>query len=143
MVWIIWDPSKPVYNASHVNVLVDPNSFGILPDSQIPGLQKVVSDFVTQTSTQSNLNWLFWRPAIFLYIFLFSIGIFVLRRRDVRGLAVVVPILIQSIGFSLLWVNPNFRYYYAAYLLAIIFWPLVFVPKEKSAEPASNSIIID
>ncbi len=126
MEWIIWDPLGEVRNASHVVALVDPNPFGIYHDSKIPILRDWIAKWVIKTSQDPNLNWFFWRPALFLYVSLLIAGILTLRNQDLRFLAISVPIIIQSITFSLIFAAPNFRYHYAVYLVALICLPLLF-----------------
>lgn len=128
LVWIIWDPFGLVLNTSHVEVLDDPNSFGITPDSKIPFLGSIISSFVVNSSRDTNINWFVWRPAIFLYIFLFTVFIQTLRTKDLRYLIVTIPILLQSIESTIIFIAPNFRYHYAVYLIALIFIPVLFLP---------------
>jgi len=128
MEWIIWDPHGEVRNASHVQVLVDPNPFGIEHESKIPILRDWIAHWVVRTSQDTNWNWLFWRPALFLYIHLFIVVVNVLRNRNLRFTLLAAPILIQSITFSLLFALPNFRYHYAVYLVSLISLPLLFSP---------------
>ena len=126
MEWIVWDPYGEIRNASHVEVLVDPNPFGIRHDSKIPFLRNWIASWVIKTAHDPNLNWFIWRPAFFLYLHLLIIGVLILRNRDFRFLAVSAPILIQSITFSLTFAAPNFRYHYAVYLVSLICLPLLF-----------------
>ena len=126
MEWIVWDPYGEVRNASHVEVLVDPNPYGIQHDSKIPWLREIIREWVIKTSHNPNLNWFIWRPAFFLYINLLVSLILVLRYRSIRFGLVSVPILLQSITFSLIFAEPNFRYHYAVYLVSLASWPLLF-----------------
>jgi hypothetical protein len=126
--WIIWDPSGEVRNASHVEVLVDPNPYGIQPDSKIPALRAWISNWVIKTSHDTNLNWFTWRPALFLYLNLLVSAILIIRNHNLRYGLLSIPILIQSITFSLVLAEPNFRYHYAVYLVSLISVPLFFSP---------------
>lgn len=129
--FIVWDPYGEVRNASHVVVLVDPNPFGIVADSKLPHLRDLISNFVIKTSHNPNLNWLFWRPAFFLYITIFTSSIIILRNRNYRFILIVTPALLQAITLTLIFAAPNFRYYYATYLVALITLPLMLSPKRK------------
>jgi len=131
LAFIIYDPYGEVRNASHVEVLVDPNPFGIVHDSKLPKLRDWVANFVIKTSHNPNLNWLFWRPAIFLYITFLTSSILILRNRNFRFILIIVPGLLQAITLTLIFAAPNFRYYYATYLVALITIPLIFSPKLK------------
>jgi hypothetical protein len=126
--WIVWDPNGEVRNASHVEVLVDPNPYGIQPDSKIPALRAWISDWVTKTSHDTSLNWFIWRPAFFLYLNLLVAAVLIIRNHNLRFGLLSVPILIQSITFTLILAEPNFRYHYAVYLVSLISIPLLFSP---------------
>lgn len=126
MEWIVWDPYGEVRNASHVEVLVDANPYGIQHDSKIPWLRDLIRDWVIKTSHDPNLNWFFWRPAFFLYVNLFVILVLILRYRSIKFGLIALPILLQSVTFSLIFAEPNFRYHYAVYLVSLVSWPLIF-----------------
>jgi hypothetical protein len=126
--WIIWDPNGEVRNASHVEVLVDPNPYGIKPDSKIPAMRDWISKWVIKTSHDTNLNWFIWRPALFLYFNFFVSAVLIIRNHNLRFGLLSVPILIQTITFSLILAEPNFRYHYAVYLVSLISIPLLISP---------------
>ncbi|MDD5367985.1 MAG: hypothetical protein PHQ40_02775 [Anaerolineaceae bacterium] len=124
--WIIRDVHQPIYNTSHVEVLIDSNSYGIRADTKLPGLQSVITPLVVKTASDPNMNWLIWRPALYLYIFIFISVVLTLRYHEARILLIAAPMVIQSILFSLVLVNPNFRYHYTTFITALLFWPLIF-----------------
>ena len=126
--WIVWDPYGEVRNASHVEVLVDPNPYGIKPDSKIPAMRAWISNWVFKTSHDTNLNWFIWRPAFFLYLNLFVSAVLIIRNHNLRFGLLSIPILIQSITFTLILAEPNFRYHYAVYLVSLVSIPLLFSP---------------
>jgi hypothetical protein len=136
IVWIIWDPFGPVYNPSHVELLIDPNPYGLIPASKIPALRSAISGFVVKTGKDTDINWLVWRPALYLYLFLFVISVQVLRQKNIRWYLTAAPVLVQSVAMTLLGVAPNFRLYYATYLITLLFWPLLFLPVQAN-EPQS------
>jgi len=128
MEWVVWDPNGEVRNASHVEVLVDPNPYGIRADSKIPAMQEWISNWVIKTSHDTSLNWFIWRPALFLYLNLFLSAVLIIRNRELRFGLLSLPILIQSITFTIILAEPNFRYHYAVYLVSLISIPLFFSP---------------
>jgi hypothetical protein len=140
--WVIWDPNGEVRNPSHAQVWIDPNLYGIQPDSKIPTLRQWLSNWVVKTSYNPNLNWFYWRPALYLYINLFLVAVLIIRNRNLRFGLLCVPILIQTISFTLILAAPNFRYHYAVYLVSLISLPLFFSPPvtEGSSEAKSFSI---
>lgn len=139
--FIVWDPYGEVRNASHVEVLVDPNPFGIVADSKLPALRDFIANLVIKTSYNPNLNWLFWRPALFLYITFFTISILILRNRNFRFSLIIIPALLQAITLTLIFAAPNFRYYYATYLVALITIPLIFSPRMNGKTPEFQEMV--
>ena len=139
LVWIIWDPSGEVRNPSHAEYWIDANAYGIIPDSKIPSLQSAVTNFVATTAHDPSINWLVWRPALYLYLFLLVVVICAMRRKNFWILFIAIPILLQSIGFMLIEAAPNFRYHYLAYLLALAFWPIIFVPSKLPSNTQMSS----
>jgi hypothetical protein len=139
LIWIIWDPHGEVRDPSHAEYLIDSNSYGLLPDSKIPVLQTAISDFVARTAHDTEINWLVWRPALYLYLFFAVIAIHALRYKKMHLLFAALPILLQSIALTAVPSLPNFRYDYATYLVALIFWPVLFAPLDYSASPQINS----
>lgn len=147
LVWVIWDPNGEVRNPSHAEYWIDANDYGIIPDSKIPWLQTTLTNLVSTTAHDPNINWLVWRPAIYLYLFLGAILIAALRRKNARILLIAVPVLLQSISMTLIPTAPNFRYHYYTYLLALAFWPAIFTktepttpdhPSESTSEPSNH-----
>jgi len=144
MEWIVWDPNGEVRNASHVEALVDSNPYGLVFDSKIPAMQARIASWVYKTSHDPNLNWFIWRPALFMYLNLFLAAVLIVRNRNLRFGLLAVPILIQSISFSLILAEPNFRYHYAVYLVSLITLPMFFSPPvaashENQAVPAPEA----
>jgi len=141
LVWIIWDPNGEVRNPSHAGYWIDPNPYGIEPASKIPQLEEVVTNFVLKTAHDPGINWLVWRPALYLYLFLLVIIICALRTKNALILLAAAPVLIQSLSYMMITMPPNFRYHYLIYLLALSFWPVIFMPASFRAavKPASET----
>jgi hypothetical protein len=126
MEWIVWDPNGEMRDASYMKGFVVSNPFGISHDSKIPWLRDIIADWVLNTSRNPSLNWFTWRPAFFLYLNLFVSLTLILRNRSLKFSLISLPILIQSVTFSLIFANPNFRYHYPVLLVSLISWPLLF-----------------
>lgn len=133
LVWIIWDDHGEVRNTSHVELLIDSNPFGITPDSKLPALRDAITRYVYQTSHDPSLNWLVWRPALYLYVFLWVVCVAALKQKNPAILLAAAPLLIQSVLSTVINIAPNFRYHYAAYLNAWVFLPLLFLPAPPNA----------
>jgi hypothetical protein len=134
LIWIVSDPAQFIRNTSHVPNYVDPNSFGITPDSQLPVLRDPISRFVMKTALDTRINWFVWRPALYLYGFLLLIAIQAIKHRRWKFLMVTAPILLQSIGSTLILMLPNFRYHYSPYLICLIMWPLLFTRSDSQED---------
>lgn len=133
IVWIIYDPYGPIYNPSHAQYWIDDNPYGIKPDTKFPYLREKASAFVDYTSSNPKVNWLIWRPALFLYLFLLVVAVLTLKYKDSRVLLLSLPILLQSLISTIILIQPNFRYHYGAVLLALLFWPILFAPGNSQA----------
>ncbi len=141
IVWIIWDPHGAIYNTSHVQILDDPNPFGIIPDSKIPQMRDVVTQFVNNTAPNTSINWLVWRPALYLYLFIFIMAIQAARTRNLLFFLVTIPVFLQSVESTIIMLNPNFRYFYAVYLMALLFWPLIFSHEQPAIDNKTSAIL--
>lgn len=147
LVWIVWDPNGEVRNPSHAEYGIDANNYGLVSNSRIPQLRFWLSEFVRRTAYDPSINWLLWRPALYLYGFLFALVLTTTRHKNPAILLAGVPILIESIGSTLITMPPNFRYHYFVYLLALAFWPLLFfspgLPETEAAndEPAESTAL--
>lgn len=128
LVWIIWDPNGEVRNPSHAEYGIDPNAFGLKTDSKIPYLNTIMTKIVVRTAYDPAINWLVWRPALYLYAFLLIVTIFAMRQKNLWYLVTAVPVLLQSISMTLITMPPNLRYHYFVYILALAFWPILFSP---------------
>ena len=126
MEWIVWDPNGEMRDASNMTEFIVTNPFGIVHDSKIPWLRDIIADWVLNTSRNPSINWFTWRPALFLYINLFVTLTLILRNRSFKFNLISLPIVFQSITFSLIFANPNFRYHYPVLLVSLISWPLLF-----------------
>jgi hypothetical protein len=132
--WIIWDPQGHIYNTSNVDDPVKLNPYGIVPDSKLPGLRTIITDWVLKTAWDTNLSWFTWRPAIFLYIFLFIVAIQAIKHKTFRLLIPGLPALIQVLTLSVISINPEFRYYYSIYLVSLLYWPILFARGRKGVD---------
>ena len=140
LIWIVWDPNGELRNPSHAEYGIDANAYGLRSASLIPPLQQSLANFVRATAYDPSVNWLVWRPALYLYLFLLVIAVAALRRKSPWLLLVAVPVLLQSISMTLVTMPPNFRYHYPIYLAALAFWPLLFLPCAPNADAEPSQI---
>jgi hypothetical protein len=73
----------------------------------------------------------FWlRPAFWLYVAAFSAAVLVVRRRDLKMLLALLPVLSQTAVLILVSFAPAFRYHFGTCLAGLFLVGLIFIPKE-------------
>jgi hypothetical protein len=82
--------------------------------------------------------WLFWRPALHLYLILFSLVIAMLREGSARLAPFVIPILLQTGCLALAAMTQEFRYQFPIYMIGLLYggFFLFCIP---SAPPRASS----
>lgn len=105
---------------------IDPNEFGF---KQTPIFPKINAWYIQmlEDSRNGNLSWLIWRPALYLYTYLFFGCILMVRARSLRVGLYLIPGLIQSATLFLVNIGQSFRYQYGIYLLGIFSITLLFL----------------
>ena len=77
------------------------------------------------------LNWLFWRPALHLYLAIAAIGILVARTRDARWAVVLLPFLVNTLSIFLMAMSQEKRFQYPLCLATGFLLCLAFLPVRK------------
>jgi hypothetical protein len=77
------------------------------------------------------LSWLFWRPALFFYLFVVGALVAAVRSRRAAYLLVACPAVVQTLVFALVCPEPCFRYQWPVFLAGVALSPylLLAVPK--------------
>ena len=76
-------------------------------------------------------TWLFWRPALYLYLILFALAIAMLRGGS-RFAPFLVPVLLQTGCLSLAVLSQEFRYQFPIYMIGLLYggYFLFCVPRQ-------------
>ncbi len=66
-------------------------------------------------------TWLFWRPALYLYLILFSMAIAMLREGSTRVAPLLIPVLLQTGCLALAALTQEFRYQFPIYMIGLLY----------------------
>ena len=132
-VWLYHEPLNEVY--------IFPLEWGprIEKQSFAPSLAKIIGDILSQGRINNAINWLFFRPAIYLYFSTFVIFLAAFRNQWGSLLSLFFPILFQSASMLILLPCQDFRYQYPIYVFSLVVFPLVFIEKPDSLNRTSKS----
>jgi|GEM_PF-5624400 len=131
LVWrISYPPNKsyatvPLYGEGGTLITMPPNDLGLALSPLFPDLTSSMADFLFK-SMRAKLSWLIWRPAIWLYISIFSFFLTALRLRSWRCLLVIFPLIVHSAIVFLVTLAPFLRYQYPACLMGLVSIALFF-----------------
>lgn len=92
------------------------NSFGIKMESMVPAIQQKLLRLYL-TTTNSKYDWLFWRPALLLYITCFFVFNFCIVR-GYKAVTVLSPIAFQVCTLFLVIQGQDVRYMFSVFLIA-------------------------
>lgn len=129
MIWQIVSPSDLKLS---VGMQVQKNKYKITMKPKLPQVKFVLSKTAALTA-KNQLNWLFWRPAIYMY-FIFLISFLIIKRKNFKALTVFVPVLANTAGLALITTSSQPRYFYATVLVAPIALLLYLYVRKKDKE---------
>ncbi|SDN35080.1 hypothetical protein SAMN04487897_102602 [Paenibacillus sp. yr247] len=133
MTSLIWQIKQPNDGYTSTAILdIYPNELGLKQTSLLPNTRDILMKIVGFTSSSEH-NWMFWRPAISIYLMIFF-GFLFVRRNTYKAIIIFVPILAQIAGIMLVIPAQDSRYFYFCSLVLpiIILLSLYKVPKVKS-----------
>lgn len=133
----VWQPNQPkaVYLET---VLLDNYNLDQTPawtvyknvvsqDPILPQLHNWISRLV-KAEWHRDTSMLFWRPAMYMYVFLVTLVLLVIRSKVRKWLLLAVPLIAQSIIVMLTAQLQALRYQYPVYLISMLFTlPLLIV----------------
>jgi hypothetical protein len=121
------------------------NEVGITDDSRLPAARRFLMA-VRQVTEATNVRWLFWRPALQLYLFLILSAVVAFKIRRASWLLVASPAAIHAAIMLILIPAQYFRYMFPVYLVAMVFcWQLILAVGTRgntvvlAADPADGS----
>lgn len=106
------------------------NDFGLIQTNVIPDFKNSILKIVNATE-KHNINWLFWRPAMFLFIILLFGFVFMNRNKDLKAIIVISPVLFEAAGLLISTPAQDARYFYSVTLIAPIIIGLSFIKIRK------------
>ena len=71
-------------------------------------------------ATEADWAWLTWRPALYMYLFLFAVVVATLRAAKWQYLVVAVPVVVQASIMTFVVTCPEFRYHWSVYLAGML-----------------------
>jgi hypothetical protein len=123
---ILWQIQQPEDGyTSTVARDIYKNDLGLKQDSFIPSVKNKINLLLSRTE-QENVKWMFWRPALYLYIAIFF-GILFAFKNGWKVLLLLVPLISNVLGLFRTIPAQDFRYLYSALLIAPIIFALSFV----------------
>lgn len=106
-----------------------PNELGLVEAPILPGLSRELI-FMLEATRNGGFSWLIWRPALYLYLFLFLGAAYALRSRSWKPALFLLPGAVHSAVLFAVNISQGFRYQYPVYLLALFAIALIFLPGE-------------
>ena len=98
---------------------IDSNSDGLAMSPLHQGWHQFLKNGILgPLGLNRHYNWLFFRPALFLYLAAFAVSIVLFRTGSPKGLLLIVPLAMNTTVFVLLCPVQDTRYFYAAFLIA-------------------------
>ena len=124
----LWLPPQPAQD--RINCLsygIAGNRYGLAMNPLLPRgslwLQKIIG-----ATTQPFITWLFWRPAIHLYLFFIALGLSLYRHRDPRFLVVSMPVFLNALSLFIAAASQDHRYQFPMTALSGFFLCLALIP---------------
>jgi hypothetical protein len=135
---LIWrikqSPGGYTYKVGFDNIENDPGAklfkIDLVSSSFFPKIkQDVISFFFGYQETR--VIDLIWRPALNLYLILGVVILACIRRKSLKWLALLAPVVLHSAGLLLAVVAQDYRYMYPVHLVSLMLWGLVLAPKDS------------
>ncbi|MFN0060494.1 MAG: hypothetical protein ACKVX7_18710 [Planctomycetota bacterium] len=131
LVWRLTTPPGSVYwtvlgarSGGQISAVYLPNRLGIEPAPLLPAARQRIADAISASMAPS-IAWLFWRPALYLYLLIFATWVAAARLGDRRVWVAAVPALANSLLIALMTPAQDFRYQYGVYLTALFLVPFL------------------
>ena len=108
---------------------IESNTYGLEERSYLPGLISPYTNFLDRLGFFSGYPLLLLRPAFYFYISLFLIIAGSIRQRSTNLLALLAPVLMQTLILAVIIFAPSFRYQYGICLIGLFCLGLPFLTK--------------
>jgi hypothetical protein len=128
LVWRITEPADNLLEGPAVWVSDDDTVIvtfgypiaGFEPASLLPSYRLPLAKWIMRTVHDPSLSWLFWRPALYLYLSFAGFAVASLTRGDRRFLLCVVPVAVHSLTLAPIVLVEHFRFQYPVFLVGAL-----------------------
>ncbi len=83
-------------------------------------------------------EWYFWRPALYLYLFLFGTAVTAIRHGK-RYLLLAAPLIGLCLPILLANHSQSFRYLYPVYVISLLYWPYLLTHRQPTPQPTDTN----
>jgi hypothetical protein len=83
-------------------------------------------------------EWYNWRPAVYLYLFLFGVAVTAIKKGK-RYLLLAVPVIGICLPIILANHSLSFRYLYPVYVISLLYWPYLLTNRVMPVEPTTEA----
>jgi hypothetical protein len=149
---IVWNlesscPDRIVVSLMPIELFINPlDSYRIIPNfmgfkagSLFPGLIRFANPYM-QIFTNGFVHWVNFTPAIYLYLAIYCTSLLAYRRKNLRLILFLVPIVLQSVTLLLINISQAYRYQYGIVLVGLLSIGFLFVPKRNDSSVTSKVV---
>ncbi len=138
---LIWRVTMPedgyIATWPHKLIWEGGRDIGLAPASMVPDVQRAVMAWLT-TLERRELVWLVWRPALPLYLTVFSVAVVCVRHRSWRPAGLAAPTAANSLVWMLLLTVQDARFQYGVYVISLLAIGLLFIPSRRGNEAGES-----
>ena len=109
---------------------IENNDLGLEEHSFFPKLVSKYTNYLAGMGFFTGESTPLLKPAFHLYLSLFLIGAASIRQRNAKILALLLPVILQSLILAIIIFAPSFRYQYGICLISLFCLGLPFLPKQ-------------
>ena len=130
--WML-DPGYSIYTLpmTRRGQYGSPNDYGITSHPLLPGFLNIIPVPLSDSP-------LIWKPAFYLYLFLFCLSILIFRSKSIKIMLISTPIIIQTLVMILVNYANDFRYIFSTELCAILMVGVILLPKNELQKTDPN-----
>jgi len=149
---IIWQVSSPNGGFYSTAIWVDgdkrvrtihSNELGLRSQPVLPALRGPLTKWIWMSLSDS-LQWLLWRPAIWLYVLLGGVLLISIQTHRWAYLLVAAPVICHSAGLLLTNLGQEARFHYPAHLVGLVVGVLlVCAAIARATSGSSTSVSVD
>ncbi|WP_145139439.1 DUF6020 family protein [Paenibacillus sp. Y412MC10] len=126
MTSLIWRVQQPQDGYTYTTAtVIEKNDLGLEQKSVFPEFRnKLVK--IQHFTENIDRNWVFWRPALYLFVIIFFGAVFMCRN-GIKSLIILIPIIFEVAGLVITIPAQDARYLYAANLIAPFIFMVSFI----------------